>query len=124
MRLQSQDYIAAQKIQQELSRRLPDDKTIQGFAALLPEEARHQKLCEEGEYDDEYDEEEEEQAYGDEDYGEDDDYVEVKDEEEVPAEMGEDAKERNIERIKKIMEASDEEVSGSSASEGEEETKD
>ena len=57
MRLQMQDYVAAQKIQQELSRILPNDRTIQGFALLLPEQAYAQKVAEAGEYDDEYDEE-------------------------------------------------------------------
>ena len=43
MRLQSQDYIAANQIQQELVRMVPQDATIQAFAAYLPDEADYQE---------------------------------------------------------------------------------
>ena len=43
MRLQSKDYIAANQIQQELSRMMPGDPTIQAFASYLPAEAEWQE---------------------------------------------------------------------------------
>ena len=43
MRLQSKDYIAANQIQQELSRMMPGDATIQAFANFLPAEAEWQE---------------------------------------------------------------------------------
>jgi len=103
MRLQTQDYIGAQKIQQELSRVIPQDKTIAGLALLLPEEVRAQKLAEQ-DYDDEYDEEDDYGQYGEEDYGEDDDYVE----ESQAAETQPLSAEENLEKIKKVMDAEDE----------------
>ena len=53
------DYVGAQKIQQELARRLPGDKTINEFSKLLPDEVLAQKQAEAGEaeYDEEYDDE-------------------------------------------------------------------
>ena len=51
-----------------------------------------------------------------------DDYVDIKDDDEQPPEMSEEARESNVERIRKIMHASDGE--SESESEEEEETKD
>lgn len=74
------DYVGAQKIQQELARRLPGDKTINEFSKLLPDEVLAQKQAEAGEaeYDEEYDDE-----YDDEEYGEDDE-VPVESEQQDP----------------------------------------
>jgi hypothetical protein len=79
---------------------IPENKTIAGLALLLPEEVRAQKLAEQ-EYDDEYDEEDY-GDYGDEDYGEDDDYVEEKEDAQPVL-----TEEQNVEKIRKIMDAED-----------------
>ena len=64
MRLQSQDYIAANQIQIELSKLIPGDPIMKEFAALLPEKAADQEDVmrnngDEEEYGDEYYDEEE-----------------------------------------------------------------
>ena len=41
MRLQSQDYIMANQIQQELVRMIPGDPTLTAFASYLPAEAEY-----------------------------------------------------------------------------------
>ena len=43
MKLQSQDFIAAQEVQKELLRLCPDDPVLKQFSALLPAEAEWQK---------------------------------------------------------------------------------
>ena len=60
MKLQTQDYIAAQAIQKELLKKKPGDKLIQQFSTLLPSEVEAQKEAQqEQEYGDEYYDEEE-----------------------------------------------------------------
>lgn len=63
MQLQKQDYVAAEKIQRELMRRLPGDPVITEFAKYLPQEALAQKNAAD-EYGDEYYDDEEETAPG------------------------------------------------------------
>lgn len=41
MRLQSQDYVAANQIQIELAKMIPNDDMIRAFANLLPSEAAY-----------------------------------------------------------------------------------
>lgn len=41
MRLQSQDFISANQIQQELAKLIPNDPMIKQFAAILPDEAAY-----------------------------------------------------------------------------------
>lgn len=52
MRLQSQDYITANQIQQELARLIPNDPLIRQFAAILPDEAEYQEATREVEEED------------------------------------------------------------------------
>jgi len=71
MRLQSQDYIVANRIQQELAALVPNDPTIKEFARILPDEAAYQESvmrreAQEEEEEEYYDEEEEEEAEGEE----------------------------------------------------------
>ena len=78
IRLQSEDYIAANQIQKELEKLLPGDPTIQAFADYLPAEAKWQTqvLEENGDddeqsyYDEEEDDEDEEEEPGEENDGE------------------------------------------------------
>ena len=82
MRLQQSDYVGAEKIQQELVRRLPGDPVMQEFSKYLPTEAKAQKDAA-NEYGDEYyDEEEQKKEEAEEEaaYGKEED-----EEEEVPA---------------------------------------
>ena len=71
MKLQTQDWITANAIQQELERMLPNDPTIKAFANYLPAEARYQEqtmaeeAADEGE-DSYYDEESDGEASGEE----------------------------------------------------------
>ena len=72
MRLQSQDFIMANQIQQELARMVPNDPTIREFARILPDEAAYQEsvMREEAQNEEEeeyYDEEDDDGAEDDQD---------------------------------------------------------
>ena len=69
MRLQSQDYISANQIQQELARLIPNDPLIKQFAAILPDEAAYQEETMQGEVQDDDEEEGESEYYDEEEDG-------------------------------------------------------
>ena len=69
MKLQQQDFVAAERIQQELLRRLPGDPVLAEFSKYLPREVQAQKTAANDYGDEYYDDEapatkEEEEAYG------------------------------------------------------------
>jgi len=61
MKLQQQDYVAAERIQQELVRRMPNDPVISEFSKYLPAEALAQKHAA-NDYGDEYYDEEDDKG--------------------------------------------------------------
>jgi hypothetical protein len=93
MKLQQQDYVAAERIQQELVRRMPNDPVISEFSKYLPAEALAQKHAANDYGDEYYDEEDEkeekeepEEPEEPEEQAEPEPAVEAKAEEEVPKE--------------------------------------